>query len=76
VAKEGKIPQVIWDGSTKQTNGHRHERDNHDGQCEAKITFEFFKPLFYQYLHNMRASYPLADSCWQQQVPKRAFDTQ
>jgi len=28
---------------------------------EAKITFGFDKPLFYQYLYNMRASYPLAD---------------
>jgi len=47
VVKEGKNPQVVWDGSTKQTAMNTIMNEITPADNEANITFGFFKPLFY-----------------------------
>ena len=58
VQKIGSNPRAVWDGTTKPSPTDVVMNDVTPTEDEADITFGMAKLLFYQYLYNLRISFP------------------
>ena len=60
VVKQGSNPRQVWDGSTMYTPMDIVMNDMTPTENEAEITFGLAKVFFYQYVYNLRISFPYA----------------
>ena len=58
VVKQGSNPRQVWDGSTMHTPMNILINEMTPTENKAEITFRLAKVLFYQYLYNLRLSFP------------------
>ena len=58
VAKQGSNPRQVWDGSAMYTPMDIMMNEMTPTENEVEITFGLGKVLFYQYLYNLRISFP------------------